>query len=29
MPAMQTNIALHLAAGLLLVVGYVIANLVG
>ena len=29
MPAMQNNIALHLATGMLLVVGYVLANIVG
>jgi 1,4-dihydroxy-2-naphthoate octaprenyltransferase len=29
MPAMQNNIALHLATGMLLVVGYVLANILG
>lgn len=29
MPAMQTNIALHLVTGLLLVAGYVIDNVLG
>ena len=29
MPVMQTNIGLHLFTGLLLVVGYVVATLIG